>query len=318
MSTFSKLNFKTINYNSFRPHYPAGFYKILSNYVSDGTNSNLPIKKGIDLGCGTGVAAYPLLNFVDEVTGLDLSPPMIDTAKSLISERCEQMNISDTSRINFKVGAAEDFVKQENEEFAKNSVDLIVAAQCIHWFQDLDSFYGSCASLLKKGGTLAYWYYVDPIIIDFLGPPKGDKIDTMKKAIEIYNKYVYEDPKYMGPHWEQPGRNILRDLCVKVNDAIPKDLYTDIAIKTYCPDFDGNLKPSDNDLVLERLKISINDFLAYVLTYSGYHNFKEVTGDKCNLAELFISEWESELGWDRNETTIDIVWRSGYTFMKKK
>ena len=318
MATFSKVNFKTINYNSFRPHYPSSFYQILSKYATEGKESRVPLNKSLDLGCGTGVATYSLLNFVDDVTGIDVSPPMIETAKSLIPERCEQMNVKDRSRIKFKTGSAESFVSLGSREVEDNSIDLIVAAQCIHWFQDYNIFYKSCASLLKQGGTLAYWYYVDPIVIDFQGPAKGEKMEILKKAFQIYSKYVYDDPKFIGPHWEQPGRNIIKNLCVEVNEAIPKDLYSDIKIQTYVPDFDGNVKPTDDDLKLEKLNMLINDFIKYLNTYSGFHNYKDATGDKENLIELFLSECETELGWDREKTRIDIVWRTGYTFMKKK
>lgn len=318
MATFSKVNFKTVNYNSFRPHYPSTFYKILSTYATEGNETRLPLKKALDLGCGTGVATYSLLNFVDDVTGVDVSPLMIETAKSMIPQRCEQMNVNDTSRIKFKTGSAESFVNLETKGIENNSIDLIVAAQCIHWFQDYSKFYKSCASLLKQGGTLAYWYYVDPIVIDFQGPSKGEKKDVLKKAFQIYNKYVYDDPNYIGPHWEQPGRNIIKNLCVEVNEPIPRDLYSDIKIQTYVPDFDGNIKPTEEDLVLEKLNMLINDFIDYLHTYSGFHNYKEATGDKDDLVELFLNECETELGWEREKTRIDIVWRTGYTFMKKK
>lgn len=128
-----------------------------------------------------------------------------------------------------------------------------------------------------------------------------EKNGNLKKAFQIYSKYVYDDPKFIGPHWEQPGRNIIKNLCVEVNEAIPKDLYSDIKIQTYVPDFDGNVKPTDDDLKLEKLNMLINDFIKYLNTYSGFHNYKDATGDKENLIELFLSECETELGWDREK-----------------
>lgn len=317
MATFSKNSFKALNYNSFRPHYPSSFYQTLSKYATGGDESKLPLNKGLDLGCGTGVATYLLLNFVDKVVGVDLSPKMIETAQSLIPTRCQEMAVEDKSRIEFMTGSAEEFVNLEPQKMAQGSVDLIVAAQCIHWFQDYDTFFRSCNSLLKKGGTLAYWYYVDPIMVDFNGPAKGEKKEVLEKAFQIYNKYNYDDPKYIGPHWEQPGRSIIRDLCVKVNEGVPKDVFTDINVNTFIPDFDGKHTPSEDDLDLTKTNISLDDFVLYLRTYSGYHTFKDVTGDKDNVMELFISECESELGWDRNTTKIDIIWRTGYVFMKK-
>lgn len=314
MSTFSKVNFKTINYNSFRPHYPPSFYTILTNYVTKGNKEKLPISKAVDLGCGTGVATYPLLNFSQSVTGLDLSPLMVETANSLVSKRCKEMEVVDLSRINFKSGAVEDLIYQEPREIPENSVDLLTAAQCIHWFKDYDSFFANSAKLLKSGGTLAYFFYIDPIIVDFSGPSNGDKAALLKKSSEIYQRLVYEDPQYIGPHWEQPGRSILTNFCTEVNLHIPTSLYEDIEINTFTP---VNGKASPTDLDMKKEGIPLSTFIDYLSTYSGFHNFKDATGDKVGFLSVYLTLLEEELGWDRNSTTIDLVWKTGYTAMRK-
>ncbi|KAG2736927.1 hypothetical protein G9P44_001017 [Scheffersomyces stipitis] len=318
MSTFSKANFKTLNYNSFRPHYPPSFYKLLFNYVTKGDLTKLPIDKAIDLGCGTGVATYPLLNSSEHVIGLDLSPKMIQTADSLISERMEQLGISDQSRITFKTGAVEDFVYQEPREIPNESVNLITAAQCIHWFRDYNAFFKNSAQLLKKGGTLAYWFYVDPVIVDFRGPYKGDKAHVLSRTWQLYNKYIYEDANFVGPHWEQPGRTIIKNFTVEVNKHIPSELYDNVVINTFLPNSTDNKTPSEKDLNLSKLDITLEDYLNYLRTYSGYHNFQDATGDKVNVFELLLKDFETELGFDRNTTKVDLVWRTGYTFITKK
>ena len=107
MTTFSKTNFKSLNYNSFRPHYPPSFYKILADYVTKvelPLPINLPIDKTIYLGCGTGVATYPLLNISTNVIGVDLSLKMIETANSLIEKNLQTLGIKNstlTLRIKF-------------------------------------------------------------------------------------------------------------------------------------------------------------------------------------------------------------------------
>lgn len=321
MTTFSKANFKSLNYNSFRPKYPPTFYKILSQYASKGDESKLPLEKSIDLGCGTGVATYPLLNISNEVIGLDLSLTMVETANSLIDERTKQLGV-DKSRISFKTGAVEDFLDSKSQDIQQNSVDLITAAQCIHWFQDFPKFFENSYKILKQGGTLAYFFYCDPIIVDYhikdANIDSKTKLANLEQAKQLYNKYIYDDPNFVGPHWEQPGRNILKFLLQDVNKAIPEDLYDDVIINNFLPDIEtGAIKPGPQDLNLTKENISIEELLNYLYTYSGYHNFKEKTGDKVNVYQQLTNEYKTLLGWDEN-TTIDIVWNTGYTFLTKK
>ncbi|KAK6465808.1 trans-aconitate methyltransferase 2 [Scheffersomyces coipomensis] len=328
MTTFSKINFKTLNYNSFRPHYPSSFYKVLVEYVTKGDSAKIPLDKAIDLGCGTGVATYPLLNTTKEVFGLDLSPSMIKTADSLIDSRCKELGIEDHPRIKFRAGAVEDFLYTESggaREIPDESVDLITAAQCIHWFKDYDAYFKNCYKLLKKGGTLSYFFYIDPVIIDFRvengkSITKDEKLEILKRSKELYHNFVYNDPSSMGPHWENPGRNILKDYCEEVNKSIPTELYDDVKINTFIPDFEtGKTVPNDEvDLDLKKMDIPLSGFVDYLTTYSAYHTFKDTTGDPTNILETYVSNLEKEFGWDRNTTKIDLVWNTGYTFMTKK
>lgn len=302
-----------MKYNSFRPHYPPSFYKILEAYVGN----QAPLSKAIDLGCGSGVATYPLLNFTEEVIGVDLSELMVETANSLKVERLKELGINDDSVIKFKAGSVEEFVANPDADTKPGSFDLITAAQCIHWFQDYNKFFTNTAKLLKKGGTLAYWYYLDPIVSNYDGAENDPlKEDKLARAQKIYNKYVYGD-EYLGPHWEQPGREILKNGLTVVNEAIPKGLYTDLKIKTFSPEF-SDPKPQQDDLQLEKKNVTLVDLANYLGTYSSFHNFKEATGDKDNVIELYIKELEDEFGWDRKTTRIDLTYSTGYTFVKTK
>lgn len=309
MSTFAKSGFRSLNYNSFRPHYPPSFYKILVDYVG-----SLQVADTIDLGCGTGVATFPLLNISKNVVGLDLSPLMIETANKLKAERLKEMGIADESRISFSVSAVEDF------EAPAESFDLITAAECIHWFKDYDKFFAAAARQLKPGGTLAYWYYVDPVIVGFSGPYKKDldPVAVKDKAMQLYRKFAYEDPKYLGLHWERPGRSYLQNFLVEVDKHIPYSLYKDVKVNKYVPITSGEVKYGPEDLELAKTGISLKDYTNYFSTFSSYHNYNEATGKGEEVIELFTKACEEELGWDRNSTTLDLEWYAGYTFMKKK
>lgn len=309
MSTFAKSGFRSTNYESFRPRYPSSFYDILSKYIG-----SKEVEKTLDLGCGTAVATFPLLNISHYVYGTDLSPSMIKTANDLKEERLKKMGISDTSRIDFAVSAVED-LQVEAELY-----DLITAAECIHWFRDLPTFFSSAAKYLKPQGVLAYWYYVDPVFVGFKGP--GDKNrgveEVCKAADKIYNKYAYTDPNWFGKHWEQPGRNILRDLCVEVDNSIPSELFEDITIKksqlTEKRDFD------EDDLQILKHGIPLTSFVKYMTTFGAAHNYAEIKGEGSleDFEERILEDFENDLGWDRDSTTVDIAWHTGYTFMRKK
>ncbi|CAK9435724.1 uncharacterized protein LODBEIA_P04410 [Lodderomyces beijingensis] len=335
MSTFSKTSFKTLNYNSFRPHYPPSFYAILARYIQQHGGTHLPVDTAVDLGCGTGVATYPLLNLARHVIGVDLSPGMIETANSLVDERLQQLGIAGPSSssspsssattppptIEFKCGAVEDFVNSgQRGEIQNGSVDLITAAQCIHWFKDYHVFFASAAQLLKSGGVLAYFYYIDPMIVDFSGPAREDKSkqEILQDAYSVYRKYAYDDPTLIGPHWEQPGRSILKHFCVDVNEQIPRDLYQDVVVNTFKAGADNVRADDSKDLDLKKLKIKLSEYVDYFSTYSGFHNFREKTGRADLLSSDFLKELVGVTGWDLDKTEIDLVWNTGYTFMTKK
>ena len=83
-------------------------------------------------------------------------------------------------------------------------------------------------------GVLAYFFYNDPKIVEFLGPAREDipKEEILKLSYQVYNKYVYDDDNYIGQYWEQPGRNILKHF---VNKLMKRShvTYTLILLSTH-------------------------------------------------------------------------------------
>ncbi len=61
------------------------------------------------------------------------------------------------------------------------SVDLIVVAQALHWF-DRDRFFGECDRVLRRGGVLAAWTYQDMVFSDDLEPAAN----AFRQQIEPY------------------------------------------------------------------------------------------------------------------------------------
>lgn len=232
---------------------------------------------------------------------------MIQTA-NLLKE-----NHAGKDGILFQVGSTGDFLDGETA----GTISLITAAECIHWFGDYPRFFKQSALILSPHGVLAYWFYTDPKIVGFSGPSNDEDKDVLlERAMDIYRKFVYEDPNGLGPHWEQPGRGILKDYCKEVNESIPHDLYTDIVIKQYEPE--SGSAPSD---VLD-MKIGGLPFVYFMnnfKTSSAFHKFGNGdTAKQDAFIEDLAATLEKELGWDRNKTIVDISFGTGYTFMRRK
>lgn len=91
--------------------------------------------KTLDLGCGTGLCAKHLKNLTDEMVGLDLSPAMLDKAQQtgLYSKLvCDSLLNMD---------------KLFDQEF-----DLVVAADVLIYFGQLDAVFESVMNVLNPGG----------------------------------------------------------------------------------------------------------------------------------------------------------------------
>ena len=88
-------------------------------------------------------------------------------------------NAEPHERVEYRVAPA------ENSRIESGTVDLIMVAQALHWF-DLDRFYAEARRVLKSDGVLAASAYnllqIDPAID------------------EIVNRYYYE---VVGPFWPQ-------------------------------------------------------------------------------------------------------------------
>lgn len=308
MTTFAKAAFDSARYEAFRPRYPQSFYELLKLYIGKSE-----VDATMDLGCGTGVASFALVKFSKKVTALDISAKMIATADRVKKERLAQFGVEDQSRVTFKVSSV------QNLDEPPNSYDLITAAQCIHWFGDFNSFFAACSNFLKPGGVLAYWYYADPIVVDFEGPsdPTRSKEEISNAAREIYHRLVYDDPNGLGPHWDQPGRNILKDFLVEVDQKIPYDKFENVKIKKYKPKSGSEAGLSDDDLQIYHENANLLTLAEYLSTYSAFHTYNEVTGKGEEFIEKFVETFENELGWDREKTRLNLHWNAGYTFLTK-
>ena len=121
-----------------RPGYPDALFEAIALDLTSRTLA-------WDCGTGNGQAAVKLAKYFDHVHATDPSPQQIRNAVRV-------------ANVEYAVGQAEE------SDLPAQSVDLIVVAQALHWF-DLERFYGEARRVLKRNGKLAVvgydpWVYV--------------------------------------------------------------------------------------------------------------------------------------------------------------
>lgn len=280
MATYAEKDFDSKNYVVNRPGYPKELFDAIFEYHQG------PKVLALDVGSGPGTASFPLLDYVDKVLATDPSSVMIQPGVESITPELKD-------RIEFKVAPAEDLSNVLPED---NKVDIIISAEALHWVKHAQ-FFKEASRVLRTGGTLAYWGYVEPRFIDF------------PKANEIYEKYVYEDPRYMGPKWVQPGKNFLRYFFNDVH--IPTDQFEAIEKHDYYPGVTENHTAyyhGDH-------KYTMAKFLDYLQSWSAYHTWqKENPGQ--DIAVLFVNELKETFGWT-DDTELRVEWGTVYVLARK-
>ena len=158
---FSK---QAADYAKFRPRYSREMFQYLGSVAPDR-------QLAWDCGTGNGQAAVGLASVFDRVIATDASEKQIANAES------HQM-------VEYRVAPA------ENSGIGSKTIDLIMVAQALHWF-DLDRFYAEARRVLKPDGVLAVSAY---------------NLLHIEPAIdEVVNRYYYE---VVGPFWP-PERRLI-------------------------------------------------------------------------------------------------------------
>lgn len=127
-------------YAASRPLYPPELFEWLAATVTSRETA-------WDTATGSGQAALGLAPHFTRVIATDLSVSQLHHARQ---HPC----------IEYRVAPAEE------SGLAAESVDLVVAATALHWF-DLDRFYREVGRVTRRGGVLAAWTYH----VAHVGPP---------------------------------------------------------------------------------------------------------------------------------------------------
>lgn len=209
----------------------------------------------VDLGCGHGSFTRELSSHFTKVVGVDPSAPMVKQATSSTREE----------NVSFYQGNAEDL-----DSFGDGSIDMIISSQAAHWF-DYKKVWPVLQRKMRTGGTLAFLGYKENV---FLNHPKATK---------VLHHYSYEPgADHMSPHWEQPGRDILRD---SLRTIVPPETdFDDIKRLEYEP----KMPNSDEGPLGERVMyktLKLGEMEGYARTFSAFYGWKAAHPEKKSKAE---------------------------------
>ncbi|MCD6069197.1 MAG: methylase involved in ubiquinone/menaquinone biosynthesis [Bacteroidetes bacterium] len=125
------------NYVKYRPSYPQEVVDLLlqKNYI--GRQAVIA-----DIGSGTGISAKLFLQNGFTVIGVEPNEPMRGAAERLLEKELAEKKFISLN------GTA------EHTGIQNASVDLVIAAQAFHWFEQ-DKFKAECKRILKPGGHVA-------------------------------------------------------------------------------------------------------------------------------------------------------------------
>jgi SAM-dependent methyltransferase len=154
-------------YSAYRPLYPDSLFAAIAKLARHH-------RTALDSGTGNGQAALGLAHYFERVIATDPSAAQISRA-------------TPHPKIEYKVAAA------DSSGLADASIDLVTAAQALHWF-DARTFFSEARRVLAPGGAIAVWGYGDPIL------------DTaeLDKTLREFNRGLLE------PYWH-PERKLLLD-----------------------------------------------------------------------------------------------------------
>jgi len=207
MTSSDHFSLASAEYAKFRPHYPDGLFDFLAQAAP-------ARREAWDVGTGSGQAAVDLARVFEHVIATDASKRQIDLA-------------TPHPRVTYRVESA------EHSGLEPSSVDLVAAAQAVHWF-DRPRFWAEVRRVLRPNGIIAVWTY----LLFEIAPP----IDEIVR--HFYSGIV-------GPYWP-PERRLVEQRYQTIDFPFAE--------------FDAP------DFVIEQL-MTLEDVAGYIRTWSATGGF---------------------------------------------
>ena len=163
----------------------------------------------LELGAGTGKLTEHLVALGHDVHATDPAPEMLDELKR---------RLPDTRAT---AAGAEDLPVPDR------SIDVVVAAQCFHWF-DHDRALPEIARVLKPGGQLALvWNRRDERIpwVRRLGRIVGNQdqlVDESAQPLVLSSLFGFVEEATF-PHWQEINRETVLDLALSLSTVASLD-----------------------------------------------------------------------------------------------
>lgn len=154
-------------YAAYRPGYPDALFE----FVAALTPSH---RAALDCGAGSGQAAIGLARHFDQVIATDTSAEQLRHAAM-------------HPKVEYRVAPA------ESSGLPTRSVNLVAAAQALHWF-DTARFFAEARRVLVEDGAIAVWGYGDPML----------DTEPLDESLHCFNRGTLE------PYWAPERRIILK------------------------------------------------------------------------------------------------------------
>jgi ubiquinone/menaquinone biosynthesis C-methylase UbiE len=183
------------DYAAFRPHYPDALFDFLAQAA--------PARDAAwDAGTGSGQAAIGLARHFGYVIATDASEAQLEHAPRHRS-------------VQYRVARA------EASEIPDSTMDLVTAAQAVHWF-DLPAFWAEARRTLRSRGAVAIWAYstfeldatIDPIVRRFYGGVVGQFWPPERRLVEQrYRTIAFPFDEFAAPDFLIERSSTLEELC---------------------------------------------------------------------------------------------------------
>ena len=223
--------------------------------VKLGLQSN---SKVLDIGCGCGATTLEIAKIVSEgaVTGLDISVPMLDKAKS-------EAKIQGIANVDFKV------IDVQVEQLGYEEYDSVYSRFGVMFFDDPFEAFKNIFSSVKVGGELSFVCWQDPS----LNPWQSLSLQVIREYLDMPSPpprspgpFAFHEKDYVKEILEKSGfsnisfDNNQEDITMFAGKSLEEASEDYLAINPVVTEM---LKDSTDDLkseIVESLKEAFSDF----------------------------------------------------------